>query len=482
MSAPRHILVVGGGVTAWSAAAALKRRVPMLDVAILPVAPPADALADRIASTLPSILGFHGDLGIGLEDAVLRTGSAYRLGTRFCGWHGDGADGSDAGDYVHAYGPHGLAIGGVSFSLLWARAALLGAVPPFEAFSAAAVMARSGRFVLPHGEGPLADHGFGLALDLPRYAAMLAAFCRHVGVRIETGDLAGVLPAAEGGLAAVMRSDGSRLTADLYLDCTGPAARLSAALGVRREDWRRWLPCDRLLLAPPESGPLPAADMVQAEARGWRWTGPRQCGRVFAGAGDIAESEAIPFQSGASLEPWKHNVIAIGDAAVSIEPLEWSNLHLAHSAIDRVIAMLPAGLPHPLEQAEYNRQSLAEARRVRDFVLLHYVTSRRSGAFWQDIASTEPPESLAHTLRLFRERGRLPFYEEETFDRDSWLAVLFGQRVRPRHADALADAVPPDRALAAMDRHRAQLAAAIAPLPTPAAFLAAQARHLHERA
>ena len=175
-------------------------------------------------------------------------------------------------------------------------------------------------------------------------------------------------------------------------------------------------------------------------------------------------------------------MVAIGDAAVSIEPLEWSNLHLAHSAIDRVIAMLPAGLPHPLEQAEYNRQSLAEARRVRDFVLLHYVTSRRTGEFWQDIASTEPPESLAHTLRLFRERGRLPFYEEETFDRDSWLAVLFGQGVRPRHADALADSVSPDQALHAMDRHRAHLAAVIAPLPTPAAFRAAQSRHLHERA
>lgn len=479
MSAPRRILVVGGGVTAWSAAAALKRRVPMLDVAILPVAPPHDALADRIASTLPSILGFHGDLGIGLEDAVLRTGSAYRLGTRFRGSHG--AEG-EAGDYLHAYGPHGRAIDGVSFPLLWARAALLGAVAPFEAFSAAAVMARSGRFVLPHGEGPLAEHGFGLALDLSRYTAMLSAFCRHVGVRIETGDLACVRRAADGGLEAVLRADGSRLTADLYLDCTGPAARLHGALDVPREDWRRWLPCDRLVLASPGPGELQAAEIVEAEAMGWRWAGALQSGRVFVGAGGTLDGEPIAFQSGASLEPWKDNVVAIGDAAVSIEPLEWSNLHLAHSAIDRVIAMLPAGLPHPLEQAEYNRQSLSEARRVRDFVLLHYVTNRRAGEFWQDIASTEPPESLAHTLRLFRERGRLPFYEEETFDRDSWLAVLFGQGVRPRHADALADAVSPDQALHAMDRHRAHLAAAIAPLPTPAAFRAAQSRHLHERA
>lgn len=476
MSGPRRILVVGGGITGWSAAAALKRRVPMLDVAILPVPTPNNALADRIASTLPSILGFHDDLGIGIEDAVLRTGSAYRLGTRFHDWNGDDAA------YFHSYGPHGQAMGSAPFHLLWARAAAEGAVAPFHVFSAAAAMAAAGRFVLPQGDGPLSEHGFGLVLDVPRYAAMLSAFCRHVGVRIEQGQFAGVIPAPEGGIAAVMREDGSALTADLYLDCTGPAARLHATLGAPREGWRHWLPCDRLLLSPATPAELAAVETVEAEASGWRWQSALQSGRVFAATGAEADGDALVIDAGATLEPWRHNVIAIGDAAVSIEPLEWTNLHLAHSAIDRVITMLPAGEPHPLEQAEYNRQSIAEARRARDFVLLHYVTSQREGAFWQDIASTEPPESLAHTLRLFRERGRLPFYEEETFDRDSWLAVLFGQGVRPRRIDPLAEAVPSAEAARAMDSYRARIAQAIAPLPTPAAFRAAQLRHLHERA
>ncbi len=478
MTAPKRVLVVGGGVTGWSAAAALKRRVPLLDVAILPVPTPDNALADRIASTLPSILGFHDDLGIGLEDAVLRTGSTYRLGTRFLGWSGDGADG---GDYLHAYGPHGAPMGSAPFHLLWARAAAAGSVAPFDAFSAAAAMGAAGRFVLPQAEGPLADQGFGLALDLPRYAVMLAAYCRHIGVRVEQGMLAGVVPAPTGGIAEVARDDGSALTADLYLDCTGPAARLHAVLGGPREDWRRWLPCNRLLLSSSLSAELPVVETVQAEATGWRWSGALQSGRVFVAGEETNDAEPIAFESGAMLEPWRHNVIAIGDAAVVIEPLEWTNLHLAHSAIDRVITMLPAGEPHPLEQAEYNRQSLAEARRARDFVLLHYITSRRGGPFWQEITGTEPPESLAHTLRLFGERGRLPFYEEETFDRDSWLAVLFGQGVRPRRIDPLAEAVPPADAARAMDALRARLAQAIAPLPTPAAFRAAQLRHLHER-
>ncbi|KTF68541.1 tryptophan 7-halogenase [Sphingomonas sp. HT-1] len=476
MSAPRRVLVVGGGVTGWSAAAALKRHVPLLDVAILPLDPPAHALADRIACTLPSILGFHEDLGIGVDDAVLRTRSFYRLGTRFLGWSGPD------GDFIHSYARHGEAMGSAPFHLLWARAAMRGDVPPFEAFSPAAVMARAGRMMLPTGDDVLADHGFGLALDLQRYSKMIVAFARHVGVRIHAGGLKAVIPGADGGITALTLDDGSLLAADLFVDCTGPDALLHGTLGATREDWRRWLPCDRLVLSDaPTAEPAPN-DTIIAEEAGWRWTSPTQTGRVFASSHTEDDALAIRLEAGATLEPWRGNVIAVGDAAVVIEPLVWANLHLAHSAIDRLIAMLPAGAPHPLETAEYNRQALAEARRVRDFVLLHYCTSRRDELFWRDIASAALPESLAHSLRLFRARGRLPFYEEETFDRDSWLAVLFGQGVLPRSVDPLADAVSSIEAERAMQAFRARIDRAIQPLPTPAALLAAQSRHLHERA
>jgi len=473
----KRVLVAGGGLTGWSMAAALKRRVPMLEVIILPLKTPPSALADHIANTLPSILGFHADLGIGLGDGVVRTGSVYRLGTLFRGWV------EGLADYVHAYGPHGTAIDGVSFHPLWARSAREGKVAAFDAFSAGAAMARAGRFVLPTDNGLLATHGFGLTLDVPRYRAMLTAFARHVGVREQAGTLAGVEKGAEGGIGALVLDDGSRVSADLYCDCTGPQALLHGAMEVPREDWRRWLPCDRLVLTDvaPDPDPSPL-DRVTAAASGWHWTSASQRGTVYSETHGESDDEPIRFEPGATIEPWKHNVVAIGDAAVTLEPLEWGNLHLVHSAIDRLITMLPAGDPHPLEAAEYNRQALAEARRVRDFVLLHYVTSRRDGAFWHDVASMAPPESLAHTLRLFRERGRLPYHEEETFDRDSWLAVLFGQGVLPRQTDPLADTVSPDVADAAMARFGAGIAQAVQPLPTLAAFHAAQSRHLHERA
>lgn len=491
----RDVVVVGGGLVGWSAAAALKRRVPGLSVTILPLAPPPDALADRMASTLPSILAFHADMGLGIDDTVLRTGSAYRLGSLFSGW----AQGLP--DYVHAYGGHGGPLGGVPFHLLWARAAIDGTVAPFETFASAAMLARAGRFVPPSGEpGALfSDHEFGLTLDVARYAAMLRAFAQHIGVKVQHGAISKMtLRPDDGFIEALHLDDGSTLGAELFLDCTGPEALLHGALDTARDDWSRWLPCDRLLFAegPPPAAPSPL-DTVTATATGWRWSAATPAvalhGICYAAghASDEAAAEtlraatglaphgaAIAIAPGARPQPWLRNCVALGDAAVTLEPLEWTNLHLAHSAIDRLIAMLPAREWSPVEAADYNRQALAEAGRVRDFVALHYAVAKRDEPFWRACAAVEPPESLAHSLRLFRERGRLPFHEEETFARDSWLAVLFGQGVIPRRADPLTEAVPREEALRAMDMLQAAIARALPSLPTHAAFLGAQMRQL----
>src|SRR5256885_16480830 len=86
----RSVAVAGGGIVGWSAAAALKRRLPQLSVSVVAVPPAANALADRIACTLPSIVDFHRDLGLTEADTVVRAGSGYRLRPRLRGRAGGG--------------------------------------------------------------------------------------------------------------------------------------------------------------------------------------------------------------------------------------------------------------------------------------------------------------------------------------------------------------------------------------------------------
>lgn len=451
-SAPMEtVAIAGSGLTAWSAAAALRRRIPSLDITVVgaPVAP--NALADRMISTLPSIRGFHGDIGLTDEDTITRAGSALRLGSLFEGWA------MDLPDYVHAYGAYGTSFGGVPFHQLWLRERPRSALPPFDHFSPAAEMARAGR--IPSGSTP--DIQAGLQLTISRYCEMMRAYALHLGVREARGQIIDVsLHADSGWIESVHLGGDGQIAADLYLDCSGPAAILRSRVRSDFIRWSSWLPCDRLVMS--RGNPIPEVqtmDRVTASAAGWRWSASSpECsskGLVYSSAhvrdADLerelldwessSNHETIEVSQGRWADLWVGNCVAIGDAAVAIEPLEWTNLHLAHSQIDRLVTMMPSSDCTPIELTEFNRQCAAEADRVRDFVCLHYLCSRRQEPFWKDASSIMPPESLAHTLSLFSERGRLPYYEEETFSRDSWLAVLLGQGFEPRAIDPLADIV-----------------------------------------
>jgi tryptophan halogenase len=483
----RSVVVAGGGMVAWGCAAALRRKLPAIEVTAVPLPVAPGALADRIASTLPSILDFHRDIGLEDSDPVLRAGCGFRAGTLFEGW----VDGRD--DYAHVYDRYGQQFGTTSFHNHWVRAAKKGGAAPFDAHAPAAAMARAGRFLLPEHRpagSPLSEFGFGLALDVVSYTAMLRAYALHIGVRERPAAINGVqLRAEDGFIEGLALDDGSLITADLFVDCTGPAALLRSGLDQSFEDWGQWLPCDRLLMVDAgvtEGRPL---DRAIAHPAGWRWvaTNPARTshGLVYASA-HLADAKAartlrgfagaepgepIMLRQGRRPQPWLRNCVAIGDAAITLEPLEWTNLHLAHNAIDRLVAMLPDRDCAAVELWDFNRQCAAETDRVRDFLALHYVASRRTDPFWRDVRAVEPPASLAHTMSLFGDRGRLPFYEDETFSRDSWLAVLIGQGVIPRRTDPLIDSMPPEQSDRAMATMRDSLAAIVATLPAYSDFL-----------
>jgi tryptophan halogenase len=296
----------------------------------------------------------------------------------------------------------------------------------------------------------------------------------------------------------VVLLDGSSCGADLFVDCTGPQAILRGAIDEERDDWSGHLMCDRVLLAegPSPAEPLPY-DSITATPAGWRWSAATAThgvhGICYASAfcddasaahqlgvasGAEVSGPAVTIAAGTRRAPWRGNCVAVGEAATAIEPLEWSNLHLAHSAIDRIIAMMPGSECAPVELAEFNRQSYAEAIRVRDFVQLHYAAASRGEPFWRGAAAAALPPSLAHSLTLFEERGRLPVYEEETFARDSWVAILFGQGILPRRTDPLAERLPSTEVARMIADLHGAIEAAVPDFPIYADYLTAQRRQI----
>ncbi len=469
----RTVAVAGDGVAGWSAAAAFAKRVPGVAVAVVPVPGAERSMADLLGGTLPSARDFHRDIGIDERHLLGNTGSGIRLGTLFSGWTGDGSA------YVHAFGRHGADIGTAAFHHHWLRVSRDGGMAAFDRYSVAAALGRRGRFLPAEaiGDERLATYDHGFQLDPARYRSYLRAYARHLGVVVTADPLAGAVP-GERGLAGLRLADGEVLTADLYVDATGAdAALLDAAGGADWEDWSRWLPCDRLAVT--ESEPVsepPLLDRVTATVDGW--TLDTACparsvrAHVFAsgapGGGSAPRSASTAFRAGRRRRAWIGNVVAIGEAYMTLEPLEAAPLHVVHAHVDRLVASLPDRDFAEIELAQYDRETAEEADRLRDFLILHYAVADRPEPFW---AAVPPPPALAETLALFRERGRLPVRDGESFARDSWLAVLLGQGVLPRRHDVMAGIDDPRAVRTGLDGLVAAIDVAVDAAPPHAAFL-----------
>lgn len=467
----RGIGIVGGGVAGWMAALALLRALPGIQVSLIetegadwslgPFGPAEASLPD-----FPAWLGEHGiDEGTLLRAAR----GSFSLGTAVSGWAEREAD------WFLPFGTIGAPLATIAFHQLAARLREGGQPVRLADYSLAAIAAAAGRFARPSPDpgSILSSFGYGLHLDRTGLADALRA-------------AAGLEPAGrfrraigEGAVTAVELRDGSRVTADLWLDCSGPGASLARRLDDRWEDWSAWLPCDRVIetWTEVEGVPPPHAHAGAFEA-GWQRTVPLvggQGGALFYAAAQLPDQPgAIPLVQGRRAAAWTGNVVALGAAALLVEPLHGWNLALLANALTRLIGLLPAAPDGP-EPAEYNRLTAAEADSVRDFAILHYKTNGRTGeALWDAARAMPVPDALRHKLDLHASRGRVPFGDEELFGAHDWIAALDGQGLRPRRYDAPADAIPEARLRDHAGRVRALILDAVRAMPHHGATLRAE--------
>lgn len=461
----RSVAILGGGITGLSAAAAFARALPQATIIVIETAPDPAALADRLPGSMTSIHRFHASIGLD-EAALLGAGAAIpRLGLRFENWPA----GSET--WYHVHGDHGAPTGTVAFHQLWARARREGQAEQYHRYAAAGVLAEAGRFVHPQGDpgSPLATFDYALRLDPDRYREVLVLLADQLRVVRTQGSFAGIDRHGDGLVAALLLTDGRRIEADLYLDASGPAAVLAEAIGGAFEDWSGALPCDRVLLGEGPSSAASPNDTIVGGAQGWQFacpvSGRTVLGHVWSSTDPAPDRQgrSLTLRPGRRADPWVGNVLAIGDAAITLDPLYWPNLHLAQSGITRALDLLPGRDCHPVEIAEYNRRSREEARRMRDFQALHYF---RAGA------SIEVPESLARTLQQFESRGRLSGYDEDSLPDEIWLSALLGLGVVPRDIQPVAAAVDPVSAATRMAEMRAGLAQLAGRLPSFPEYLA----------
>jgi tryptophan halogenase len=492
-SAPiRKILIVGGGTAGWMTAAALSKVLRADQVEIMLVESEQIGTVGVGEATIPPILTFNAMLGIDERDFMRATKATFKLGIEFRGW-------TRPGDrYIHPFGSFGLDIEAIKFHQVWLKHRhQLG---PIEDFNLAAVAARLNRMALPDPDPAkvLSSLKYAFHFDAGLYARYLRSYAEARGVTRSEGKVANVaLRGEDGFIASVTLDDGRVLEADLFIDCTGFRALLiGQTLGGSYLDWSHWLPNDRAVAIPCQTGGdgLTPYTRATAEKAGWRWRIPLQHrtgnGYVYSSA-HIGDDEALAaltagldglaqadpnflrFQAGRRDRAWIKNCVAIGLSSGFLEPLESTSIHLIQAGITKLLALFPDRGFDPLEIDQYNRLTAQQVDLVRDFIILHYkATARADTPYWDYVRTMDVPDSLQRKIDLFAGRGRLFQSDYDLFGEASWIAVLLGQGITPRQHDVLVDSLPDDLIVQRLKRMSALIGQTAAALPSHEAFIA----------
>ncbi|WP_291172481.1 tryptophan 7-halogenase [Erythrobacter sp.] len=459
-----HIVIVGGGTAGWMAAAALSRIRDGRPVAITVIESEQIGTVGVGEATIPPLVEFNQALGIDEREFLAEVQGTFKLGIQFVNW------GQVGESYIHPFGAYGYDIGGINFHQVWHSLRGRGDKRPLQLFNLETMAAYYGKFsrTEDYARDDLPPMNYAYHIDATAYARYLRKYAEKRGVVRREGIVEHVaLDPESGHVAKLILSDGEEIEGDFFVDCTGFRGLLiEQALETGYEDWTHFLPCDRAVALPcnrDDGSPPPPFTRATAHKAGWQWQVPLQRrngnGHVYCSqfmeadeAHDIlvqnlagkptAEPNHLRFVTGRRKKFWNKNVVALGLASGFMEPLESTSIHLINTGVNKLIATMSLDGITEAQANTFNRLTVKEYERIRDFLVLHYKATRRDDSpFWDYCRTMDVPDSLTEKIELFKANGQVFREEDELFTTTSWTAVMMGQGISMEGNSPMAAAV-----------------------------------------
>jgi tryptophan halogenase len=443
----KRVVIAGGGTAGWVAAAALSQQFgEVLDITLIESEEIGTVGVGE--STVPPIRIFHKLLRIDEQEFMRATAATFKLGIWFENW-------GNIGDrYIHPFGRHGRPTWLCEFHHYWLRGLEKGFRAELGEYNVEWLAAMAGKFGLP----PKQDINYAYHIDAALYARFLRTLSESRGVKRIEGKVRSVQQNGESGfIESLTMESGQVIEGDLFVDCTGFRGLLiEQTLHTGFEDWSHWLPCDAAVAVQTQSvqPPHPYTSAIAHEC-GWRWSIPLQhrvgnglvyCSRYLSE--DEARSKLLKavdgepvrqpwhlkIRTGRRRKAWNKNCVAVGLASGFVEPLESTSIHMIMTAVTRLMHFFPFDGVRQALVDRYNEEARFEIERIRDFIVLHYNTTKRDDTpFWRYCRNMEIPDSLKARIELFREGAHAYQVDGELFRVDSWIQVMLGQGIVPKH-------------------------------------------------
>jgi len=452
------VAVVGRDASLWLTATALQRALGRTGVRVQAIELDSRLSQVDVYAALPTLAALHRLLGLD-EALVLKVCRGVPMvGQRFSNWA------MGAAPFLLAYDDEPPS-GELPFVQYWAKGVIEGLRVGLEDFSFGTACARLNAVPVPGEHGAPASASYGYHLHAPAYAELTKQLALRLGIDVTSSGMRNIDVAGDV-IEGIDLADGTRVRADLYVDASGREAALIGRLASKQfESWAEWLPCDRLLIASaPRLSSLPAFSQISAFHGGWVGLYPLQDGTAVAAvysssavgdgeavelagaisrlpiSGDAVVSELAP---GAQRLPWIGNCVSVGEAAIAVDPIDAVELQVTHGCISHLVSLFPATAGEFPEADAYNAAIRSFGSNLRDFQAAHYLFNRRfDELFWDRARDTPPPPGLARRASLFTARASIPLNDHETFEGQSWAALLTGCGIVPQGYDPRVDALP----------------------------------------
>ena len=304
----RRVAIAGNGFEAWLTAATLANRLDrgLTEITVCPV-DGSDAWDDLYAVLPLTPADAVRQLGISDAQLVSRCGGSFSLGAEFSGERFAG------GQTLKPYGATGVDYGGTHFHHYWLRSAPGKPVSDYFEYSPGARAMRARAFAPPdprNAIGPL-QHEYARHVE----PALLAWYLREIAMASGVKETASPIREVghyEGGkqIRHLLTESGESITAELFVDCTGPARTLLLSCGD--VEWLESTPGRRYSLSfahSKTSDTPPPWHSVSAKPDGWVIDVPCRSGviRCDFSAADGGPNDFVP---GHASSPWMRNCVA----------------------------------------------------------------------------------------------------------------------------------------------------------------------------
>lgn len=264
----------------------------------------------------------------------------------------------------------------------------------------------------------------------------------------------------ESGITALNLESGKRVEGDFFVDCSGFRAELiGKVLEEPFVDFTNSLFCNRAIFGGWERTPEDAYHpytTAETMNSGWSWQIEHDHvvnrGYVYSSefiSDDEADAEfrkrnphvtmtkSVKFTPGVRKRTWVKNVIAFGNAAGFVEPLEATAIGMICDGCVNVVRGLTAsdGRNVVAVRDAYNRIQEKNWDLVRDFLALHYrFNTRLDTPFWRAAINDTPLGEAQKYVDYYEQVG--PDFsliktdlKRDFFDAEGYLSMLVGQAV-----------------------------------------------------